>query len=87
MVRPSLLQPSCLRLSLICLPNLLRALRYPPLSGQVSLKLQKRLAASVLKCGVRKIWADPVRVPGGVPTAAGEATAGSFWRQLTSARR
>lgn len=29
----------------------------------VSLKLQKRLAASVLKCGVRKIWADPVRAP------------------------
>lgn len=30
----------------------------------VSLKLQKRLAASVLKCGVRKIWADPVRAGG-----------------------
>ena len=26
---------------------------------QVSLKLQKRLAASVLKCGRRKIWLDP----------------------------
>ena len=26
---------------------------------QVSLKLQKRLAASVLKCGKRKIWLDP----------------------------
>merc|ERR1711943_175810 len=25
----------------------------------VSLKLQKRLAASVLKCGARKIWMDP----------------------------
>ena len=25
----------------------------------VSLKLQKRLAASVLKCGERKIWLDP----------------------------
>ena len=25
----------------------------------VSLKLQKRLAASVLKCGKRKIWMDP----------------------------
>ena len=25
----------------------------------VSLKLQKRLAASVLKCGKRKIWLDP----------------------------
>merc|ERR1712100_673595 len=25
----------------------------------VSLKLQKRLAASVLKCGTRKIWMDP----------------------------
>merc|ERR1712057_106810 len=28
----------------------------------VSLKLQKRLAASVLKCGVRKIWLDPNEV-------------------------
>ena len=26
---------------------------------QVSLRLQKRLAASVLKCGKRKIWLDP----------------------------
>jgi large subunit ribosomal protein L19e len=26
---------------------------------QVSLKLQKRLAASVLKCGKRKVWMDP----------------------------
>lgn len=25
----------------------------------VSLKLQKRLAASVLNCGARKIWMDP----------------------------
>ncbi len=25
----------------------------------LSLKLQKRLAASVLNCGVRKIWMDP----------------------------
>ena len=25
----------------------------------MSLKLQKRLAASVLKCGKRKIWLDP----------------------------
>ena len=25
----------------------------------VSLKLQKRLAASVLKCGLRKVWLDP----------------------------
>ena len=25
----------------------------------MSLKLQKRLAASVLKCGERKIWLDP----------------------------
>ena len=30
---------------------------YAPLS--VSLRLQKRLAASVLKCGERKIWLDP----------------------------
>jgi len=25
----------------------------------VSLKLQKRLAASVLNCGLRKVWLDP----------------------------
>jgi hypothetical protein len=25
----------------------------------ISLKLQKRLAASVLNCGVRKVWMDP----------------------------
>merc|ERR1712159_414554 len=29
---------------------------------KVSLKLQKRLAASVLKCGKRKIWLDPNEV-------------------------
>jgi ribosomal protein L19E len=29
---------------------------------QVSLKLQKRLAASVLKCGKRKVWLDPNEV-------------------------
>jgi large subunit ribosomal protein L19e len=28
----------------------------------VTLKLQKRLAASVLKCGKRKIWLDPNEV-------------------------
>lgn len=28
----------------------------------VSLRLQKRLAASVLKCGKRKIWLDPNEV-------------------------
>ena len=28
----------------------------------MSLKLQKRLAASVLKCGKRKIWLDPNEV-------------------------
>jgi hypothetical protein len=28
----------------------------------VSLKLQKRLAASVLKCGLRKVWLDPNEV-------------------------
>lgn len=32
---------------------------YPSFSFAVSLKLQKRLAASVLKCGQRKIWLDP----------------------------
>merc|ERR1739843_20744 len=30
--------------------------------GMVSLKLQKRLAASVLSCGKRKIWLDPNEV-------------------------
>merc|ERR1712230_345267 len=30
--------------------------------SMVSLKLQKRLAASVLKCGQRKIWLDPNEV-------------------------
>merc|ERR1712172_418539 len=30
--------------------------------GMVSLKLQKRLAASVLNCGKRKIWLDPNEV-------------------------
>merc|ERR1711871_1483960 len=34
-------------------------LSLPPM---VSLKLQKRLAASVLKCGQRKIWLDPNEV-------------------------
>ena len=29
----------------------------------VSLKLQKRLAASVLKCGNRKVWLDPNETP------------------------
>ena len=28
----------------------------------VSLKLQKRLAASVMKCGLRKVWLDPNEV-------------------------
>ena len=32
-----------------------------PLS-MVSLKLQKRLAASILNCGKRKIWLDPNEV-------------------------
>jgi ribosomal protein L19E len=31
-------------------------------AAMVSLKLQKRLAASVLKCGKRKIWLDPNEV-------------------------
>ena len=33
-----------------------------PVQEMVSLKLQKRLAASVLKCGQRKIWLDPNEV-------------------------
>merc|ERR1712072_789421 len=32
------------------------------LARMVPLKLQKRLAASVLKCGKRKIWLDPNEV-------------------------
>jgi len=28
----------------------------------VSLKMQKRLAASVMKCGQRKVWLDPNEV-------------------------
>ena len=28
-------------------------------TAMVSLKLQKRLAASVLSCGLRKVWLDP----------------------------
>jgi len=31
-------------------------------AGMVSLRLQKRLAASVLKCGKGKIWLDPNEV-------------------------
>merc|ERR1711966_367907 len=34
----------------------------PQRQSMVSLKLQKRLAASVLKCGKRKIWLDPNEV-------------------------
>merc|ERR1712187_105520 len=45
---------------------------FPPAEVQVrmgvSLKLQKRLAASVLKCGKRKIWLDPNEV-GDISTA------------------
>ncbi len=29
------------------------------LAKMVSLKMQKRLAASVLECGKRKVWLDP----------------------------
>ena len=32
------------------------------LADMVSLKLQKRLAAEVLKCGKRKVWLDPNEV-------------------------
>ena len=34
----------------------------PHFAAQVSLKLQKRLAASVLGCGLRKVWLDPNEV-------------------------
>ena len=37
----------------------------------VSLKLQKRLAASVLQCGTRKIWMDPNEVRRCTPLARG----------------
>ena len=46
-----------------CLSRLTRRLLIgfilSPSASMVSLKLQKRLAASVLKCGQRKIWLDP----------------------------
>lgn len=38
------------------------AIRSMSCALQVSLKLQKRLAASVLKCGKGKIWLDPNEV-------------------------
>ncbi|SBS94813.1 60S ribosomal protein L19, partial [Plasmodium ovale curtisi] len=41
---------------------LVREILYPYAlccSDRYSLKLQKRLAASVLKCGKNKIWMDP----------------------------
>ena len=42
------------------LPNVVLTFIIPtPPQQTVSLKLQKRLAASVLKCGKRKIWLDP----------------------------
>jgi len=40
-------------------PAQLSPLRVLPPAAMVSLKLQKRLAASVMKCGKRKIWLDP----------------------------
>jgi len=39
-------------------PLLLSAL----FTAMTSLKLQKRLAASVLRCGQRKVWLDPNEV-------------------------
>ena len=39
--------------------RLLTTIPLIPFYETVSLKLQKRLAASVLKCGKRKIWLDP----------------------------
>ena len=44
----------------LVLTQLFRYFLFP--SNLVSLKLQKRLAASVLKCGKRKIWLDPNEV-------------------------
>ena len=56
----------------------------------MSLKLQKRLAASVLGCGKRKIWLDPTEIneismansrachmPGDVPTARARSGGGA----------
>ena len=43
----------------------------------VSLKLQKRLAASVLKCGKRKVWMDPSEV-----NEIGNANSRANFRQL-----
>lgn len=42
--------------------SLVRKTAVVSLFSQVSLKLQKRLAASVLKCGKGKIWLDPNEV-------------------------
>ena len=49
------LPPNSAALTRRCLPR-------PSLILQVSLKLQKRLAASVLNCGKRKIWLDPTEI-------------------------
>lgn len=46
-------------------PGLSLSLRRPLANRagkMVSLKLQKRLAASVLNCGLRKVWLDPNEV-------------------------
>ena len=45
----------------------------------VSLRLQKRLAASVLKCGLRKVWLDP--------TEANEISMANSRELLLDARR
>eukprot|EP00873_Tetraselmis_striata_P004399 jgi/Tetstr1/424663/TSEL_015185.t1 len=44
------------------LPATPAAYARPSLVTMVALKLQKRLAASVLKCGLRKVWLDPNEV-------------------------
>lgn len=49
----------------------------------VSLKLQKRLAASVLNCGLRKVWLDPNEVTD--ISMANSSTSSSFMASDRSA--
>lgn len=44
----------------------------------VSLKLQKRLSASVLGCGLRKVWLDPNEV--NEISMANSSKCGGVWR-------
>jgi hypothetical protein len=48
----------------------------------VSLKLQKRLAASVMQCGLRKVWLDPNEV--NEISMANSREQGDSWQQRSS---